>query len=1204
MTTPTPELIELCGAVRDELATPEQIARLEQLISADAEARKFYTRFMQMSALLERYEQAPEEEQPELVDAVPRSRGGWMALAASVAVLGSLYFMMRPSPPPVAPLVVERKEALPVAALVTADAATVTRADGTQSPANAGLELRAGDVLATAAGGSATIQPRDEATSFVLSGETRASIEHSGAMKTVQLASGSVLCDVAKQADGASWRVLTEDGEVNIVGTQLTVTTAPGGTRVAVTKGLVRVTNRQSRKTVDAAAGFVAQLSAGAVTVSAAPASAPAAKPAVEPPAVPAEAADGRNLLRNGSFEGAMLYWHNVETTDYELVRGDAPIGELAIKLKSSFLMSAPFVAKRGEHYTISLFVKGEKPGSVSVSMPPSAREVGQKANRLWTKGAGQSAKITTEWQRVSFSWPADVPPDGFWPQPHYMVQIGSSDKTNTIFVDGVTVVQGKEGTPAYVPRRDVEVIAECTNLPGWAGAVGNAFDRGATAQMAAHVANPGTQPREVTVRWQLMDYEGETAVAAAIDKKVTVPAGKTFTSTTAIPLTRNGTVLARLSVLDTGGAVIDKSDLPVTTMPYPKSATKPDYRERFGGSFAGGIGVIQKMQRIGFGWTRWQPHANGADHLPKKPADLNDSKTWEWQWADAALDRNEAHGISSHITLYPPPLWIMEKAHGGHPLPTDMRWAANDPRWDDLSVETVWDKFVIGAAQRYAARSVVFEIENEPELDHWIDHKLGAEYAKFTIRTAKLLRKHAPKRQIMVDNVYSVPSPINSYFFKAGGLAHIDVMSWHDYHAGWLTDATGIKRMKQAMNEAGGKHVELWFNEGWAFTNTAVDEPIACTSLTSAQSTNAHAASVAEMTVAGQEKTVLFHLAYETHGHSFWDYSGPGQMLWDWYRNPMPLVPMWNVLSHHIGISDEVGFVRPPGANFTIFQDLRNGRGVMIAYADRDSKADAIVEMPDFGAPLTAEDIMGNAERAGKTLTLSKTGRPVVLYTAAKTAGAVFLSKLTPLDRKNASFVSNAPGAAAIFNLPATWEGAEKGSASGNPISANGQPIWRLARLYPQDAAMTANYSPMVWGGTSWIAPDHSQGGHPSAKIESGTVSFGALGPWGGEGNNYPKVPALGFIAPKSGIYKVNGSAKSKPWDGKRTIPLSLRKNDTQRAAELKTIPLPSDGKPVPFELEVELTAGHELLFVPMMHGLDNNASNISIEGLSISEK
>ena len=65
-----------------------------------------------------------------------------------------------------------------------------------------------------------------------------------------------------------------------------------------------------------------------------------------------------------------------------------------------------------------------------------------------------------------------------------------------------------------------------------------------------------------------------------------------------------------------------------------------------------------------------------------------------------------------------------------------------------------------------------------------------------------------------------------------------------------------------------------------------------------------------------------------------------------------------------------------------------------------------------------------------------------------------------------------------------------------------------------------------------------------------------GTLGPWGGEGNNYPKIPVLAFIAPQTGSYKITGTAKSKPWDGgAKTFPLSLLKKDTQRAAEIVTV-------------------------------------------------
>ena len=162
-------------------------------------------------------------------------------------------------------------------------------------------------------------------------------------------------------------------------------------------------------------------------------------------------AATAENLLRNGSFEGGLLYWHQIDPKHDTLVR-DAVVGEYALRIAKGNVMSAPFVAERGRPMTVSFFVKGVKPGRVGVQMPPSAREAGTKAKRLWMREAEQSAEIGTEWKRVSFTWLADVPADGFWPNPHYLVQIGGYDQP--ILIDGVTVTVGREGTPAYVPRR------------------------------------------------------------------------------------------------------------------------------------------------------------------------------------------------------------------------------------------------------------------------------------------------------------------------------------------------------------------------------------------------------------------------------------------------------------------------------------------------------------------------------------------------------------------------------------------------------------------------------------------------------------------------------------------------------------------------------------------------------------------------------
>ena len=65
------------------------------------------------------------------------------------------------------------------------------------------------------------------------------------------------------------------------------------------------------------------------------------------------------------------------------------------------------------------------------------------------------------------------------------------------------------------MPRREVEVLADCPDLPGYEGAAANLFDRGATVRVAAHAFNPGAEPRDVTLRWRLFDYEGERATTA-----------------------------------------------------------------------------------------------------------------------------------------------------------------------------------------------------------------------------------------------------------------------------------------------------------------------------------------------------------------------------------------------------------------------------------------------------------------------------------------------------------------------------------------------------------------------------------------------------------------------------------------------------------------------------------------------------------------
>ena len=884
------------------------------------------------------------------------------------------------------------------------------------------------------------------------------------------------------------------------------------------------------------------------------------------------------NLLRNGSFEGGLLYWHNIQPEHHRLVT-DAKVGAQALRIDQANVMSAPFVCAPGKPITASFWVKGDRAGEVRVQIPPSAREVGQNHDRLWTAAATRALAIGTAWQRVSVSMPADVPQDGFWTRPHYLLQI---EGTVPLIVDGVVVTQEAAGAPDYVPRRPVEVVTTCADLKGYA-VDGNLLGRGQRVQVTAHVSNPQGAAQTVTVRWQLFDYEGVDARGPVVERSVTLAAGETRHEVAALTLDTPGTVLARASVLVDGKA-IDSSDQPLTSLPYPCPPRQPDPRERFGGSIFGPRNAAL-CSKVGFAWSRWFPHTKWQDHQP----DGRDA----FHWFDPELDLLEGLGISSHIVLYGWPAWAMD-AEGkvANPLPKDMRWKADDPRWDDLALGTAWDHYITTAVGHYHGRPLVYEIENEPEFDRW--DAFADEYARFTVRTARLIKRADPGAKVMVNNVYGIPSGLNRNLLAKGGAQVIDIISWHDYHEGWLSDAMAMRRMKANLHALGGDHIEIWFNEGWSFTNTAVDEPIACTRLTSAQSTNATVDSIAELTVAGQDKCVLFHTGYEDHGMSFWDYAGPGTMLWDWYGNPLPLVPAWNVMCHHLGLSETIGQVRPAGANLCVFQDLRAGRGVTVAYADREAPADVTLQLPVDG--LIAEDAMGYARPvAGRTLALPKSGRPVFLYDAKRTTGKAFLAAFEPLDRKLASFVA----AGGAISLPAVWAGTANGSAAGNPAVAGGRPVWRLDQVFPPDPAVVANYRPLTWSDGWWVAAKDGYGGQPKTEQRDRGIRMEFRASHSASPGE--KLCGLVFIAERAGEHRLAGTAELRLWDGGNPTRLTLWRKTATGATQLASAPL----KPgQPFDLSAwsaTLAAGDELVLLPRIEGMFTGG-DVTLRDLTVS--
>ncbi len=883
------------------------------------------------------------------------------------------------------------------------------------------------------------------------------------------------------------------------------------------------------------------------------------------------------NLLRNGSFEGGRRYWFETEADP--LVQGNAADGDYSLKVPKGVIQSAAFLLAPDRPVTLSFSAKAVAPTTMGWQITPAAREIGVERGETWGLKAKHPLAVGTSWKRFSATFTPHGPQTGFWPRPTYMVQLGDADQP--LYLDAVTVAYGAgAGVDGYLPWRPIEAQLETPDLPGYTAPSGNTFGKGATVRLVGSAYNPGNSTRRVTFQWRVMDYEGVKPITAPVERIVTLPPGHTITQTVPMKLSATGMVLTRFSVLE-NGRILDRSDLPLASLPYPKAATRPDSRERFGASYFGPHSA-QLAARLGMAWSRWYPHTKWQDSQPTPDT---------FHWFDRELDRLESLGISADLVLYGWPKWIMDE--GGNPLPRDMRWPAGDPRWDDLTVKTAWDRYIVASVEHYRNRSVIFEIENEPEFDRWDNYQ--DEYARFTTRTARLIKQTAPNAIVMVDNVYSVPSGLNERWLRRDHGRYVDVISWHDYHEGGLSTGADIQRMRARLKALGASHLQIWFNEGWAYTNTAVDEPaVALTHLNAAQSANAMVSSLAELTVAGQDKTILFHTGYEEHGMSFWDYAGPGTMLWDYYNYPTPLVGAWNTLIHHIGLSEPVAWVRPPGASLCIFQDLRNGRGVCIAYADSAVTADVSLALPV--ANVVAEDIMGNARPLkGKTLFLPKNGRPVFLYTTDKASGKAWAAELGPLDRQRVGFVSEN---GALFRLPYTWSGGAEGKTEGNPALWGKRPVWRLDQVWPPDPMNPANYHPLLWREAWWKPASDGSGDQPKAELtESGVrMEFrAATGTPPAE-----RIAGLTFIAPKTGKFTVRGSALLKLWDGDTAVRLTLLKKTDDAVKEIASTPLTRDrATPLP-PLMVTLNAGEELVLLPRPQG-SAIGGDVTLQGLTI---
>ncbi|MFW6164394.1 MAG: hypothetical protein ACODAJ_16615, partial [Planctomycetota bacterium] len=374
-------------------------------------------------------------------------------------------------------------------------------------------------------------------------------------------------------------------------------------------------------------------------------------------------------------------------------------------------------------------------------------------------------------------------------------------------------------------------------------------------------------------------------------------------------------------------------------------------------------------------------------------------------------------------------------------------------------------------------------------------------------------------------------------------------------------------------------------------YVNTSHDYPaLPLTGRTPAEHAHLTVRSIADMMAAGLDRFILFHIGYEQHGKSWWDWTLSGTELWDDHGDPTVAVSVFNVLSHHLGLSDYVATVRPPGVTMHVFQDHRNGHGLAIAWS---RKGEQTVTLPLPG--VIARDVMGNDHSPGEGLALPADGRPFYLFTRPALTGKEMARRLAPLD---AAARDEAAGRT-VYRLPEQWVGAKVGAADGNPFIADGQALWRADQIWPDDPMKPTNYRPLPWNGTQWAAAEHAHGGQPKAKPGARTIDLSVRTAWPGQPGN--KLAALVFIAPQAGTYTVRGTLKPRVWDAGAPIAMDVVKKTDAEVTRLARVALKSKTETELTGVEAELAAGDELVLVPSFPARGLVAFNCRVQDLRI---
>lgn len=249
-------LRDLIAAHCNQIATGDEFTELQQRLAADAAARRFYLRYMNLESALESYGQnasvAWQPRAPQAPAAAGLRRRAKPSLAAAIACAFAAMVALAWFLP------ADRARNQPPAMIATlgqlSGSVVIAGSDGHARSAASGASVIRGDTVRTQRPQSAASIVYSDGTRLTLIGETSITC-HGGEHKSITVHSGTLHASVAAQPAGEPMRIVTPTDALEILGTRFIVDARAAATELNVNEGRVRLTRLSDGKSLEVPAG-------------------------------------------------------------------------------------------------------------------------------------------------------------------------------------------------------------------------------------------------------------------------------------------------------------------------------------------------------------------------------------------------------------------------------------------------------------------------------------------------------------------------------------------------------------------------------------------------------------------------------------------------------------------------------------------------------------------------------------------------------------------------------------------------------------------------------------------------------------------------------------------------------------------------------------------------------------------------------------